>query len=606
MSTPGNPLIPALIPLTTLLLMHNNEHSMRLSRNDWNREYDYIIVGAGSSGSVLANRLTEDQDKKVLLLEAGGTENLLSDIPLAAATIQQTPIDWAYQTEPQEVACLGIQGRRSRWPRGKVLGGSSVLNYMLYVRGNRRDYDRWAAEGATGWSWSDVFPYFLKSEDNQDRDRVATGYHSAGGFMTVSHPPDPTPVAKAFVEAGRQIGYPSDNDCNGPIQSGFTIPQGTTRRGTRCSVSKAFLQPVGRRQNLHIITHAHATKILFNSEKRAIGVQFERFSTPHVVHVRREVIVSGGSINSPQLLMLSGIGPSEHLKSLGINVISDLPVGQNLQDHIYGVLPFLINKEISFNFNRIMNVQNLANYFGQGRGPLTAMGGVEGLGFISTKYVNKSDDWPDYEIHLLSGSLSSDTGMIFKRTQGVLDEVYDKVYRPFENRDTFSLYPTMLRPKSRGFIKLRTTNPYDHPIIDPKYMTHPDDVFSMVEAMRISMEVGLAPAFRRYNSTLFPTIFPGCTSHIPYSDPYLECIARVYTATIYHPVGTCRMGRADNPQTVVDPELRVKGVTGLRVVDCSIMPYIISGNTNAPAMMIAEKAADMIRGRQLRPRDPPI
>ncbi|CAA3006459.1 glucose dehydrogenase [FAD, quinone]-like [Olea europaea subsp. europaea] len=597
------PLLPALVPLTTLLWIRSADHSVSISRNDWENEYDYIIVGGGSAGAVMANRLSEDADKKVLLLEAGGSENILSDVPLAAATLQMTPIDWAYQTEPQEASCFGLVNRRSRWPRGRVLGGSSVLNYMLYIRGNKRDYNRWAAEGADGWSWPEVFPYFLKSEDNQDEHIASNGYHRTGGYLTVSSTPDPTPIAVAFPEAGKQLGYPNV-DLNGPLQTGFAIPQGTIRRGSRCSTSKAFLQPARSRPNLHVVTFAYVTRILFNEHRRAVGVQFERFALQHVVYARKEIILSGGSINSPQLLMLSGIGPAQHLASLGIPVIADLPVGDNLQDHIYPAVPFKVDRKVSIVQRRVVTLPNLISYLSLGRGPLTAFGGVEGLGFIKTKYANASDDWPDFQIHMLTGSLVSDDGQTFRRVQGVTKELYEQVYVPYQSYDTFSMYPVMLRPKSRGHVRLRSSSPNDPPLIDPRYLTHPDDIHSMVEAMKISIAVGLAPAYREFGTELFGTSFPGCEIYELYSDPYLACVARVYTSTIYHPVGTCRMGAYDDPRTVVDPQLRVKGVHGLRVVDASIIPTHISGNTNAPAIMIAEKAADMIKGRQLESYEP--
>lgn len=366
-------------------------------------------------------------------------------------------------------------------------------------------------------------------------------------------------------------------DLNGPVQAGFAIPQGTIRRGARCSTAKAFLQPARQRPNLHVVTFAYANKILFNGDRRAVGVQFERFSLQHVVYARREVISSGGSINSAQLLMLSGIGPAEHLQAHGIPVVADLPVGENLQDHIYPAVPFIVDRKVSLVQRRVVTLPNLVSYFSLGRGPLTALGGVEGLGFIKTKYTNQTDDWPDFQIHMLTGSLVSDDGQTFRRVQGVTKELYEQVYVPYQSYDTFSMYPVMLRPKSRGYIKLRSSNPHDPPIINPRYLTHPDDIHTMVDAMKISIAVGLAPAYREFNSELFGTVFPGCEIYKLYSDPYLACAARVYTSTIYHPVGTCRMGAVEDPRTVVDPELRVKGVKGLRVVDASIMPYIISG-----------------------------
>ncbi|XP_053203388.1 glucose dehydrogenase [FAD, quinone]-like [Panonychus citri] len=601
------PVLPALLPLATLLWIRAADHSVSISRNNWEPEYDYIIVGGGSAGAVLANRLSENPGWRVLLLEAGGSESILSDIPIAAATLQMTPIDWAYQTEPQEASCFGLINRRSRWPRGRVLGGSSVLNYMLYVRGNRRDYDTWAKIGAFGWSWEEVFPYFLKSEDNRDPSLVYNGYHSTGGYLTVATPPDATPIATAFPEAGKHLGYPNI-DLNGPIQAGFAIPQGTIRRGARCSTSKAFLRPARKRPNLHVLTFAYATRILFNDFKKAIGVQFDRFSLTHVVYARNEIIISGGSINSPQLLMLSGIGPAEHLASMGIPLVADLPVGDNLQDHIYpGGIHFTIDAKTSLIQRRVVTLPNILTYFASGRGPLTALGGVEGLGFIKSRYTNFTDDYPDFEIHMLSGGPTSDDGQTFRRVQGFTREMWEQVYRPYLPYDTFSMYPVLLRPKSRGYVRLRSANPYDPPIIDPRYLTHPDDILAMVDAMKISIAVGLAPAYREMDSRLFETVFPGCEIYTLWSDEYLACVARTYTATIYHPVGTCRMGAPWDKRSVVDPYLRVLGgVKGLRVADGSVMPNIISGNTNAPIIMIAERLADFIKGQQLPPINPHI
>ncbi len=327
-------------------------------------------VGAGSAGAVLANRLSEDPAIKVLLLEAGGSENIFSDIPIAAATLQLTPVDWGYKTEPQELSCFGLKGQQSNWPRGKVLGGSSVLNYMLYVRGNKRDYDLWAENGAYGWSWQDVLPYFIKSEDNQDPAVAANGYHGTGGLLTVSNPPDSTPISLAFTEAGKQLGY-ANIDYNGPTQTGFSIPQATLRNGARCSTSKAFLSSAKDRANLHVITFAYVTKVVFNEFKRAVAVQFDRFQLSHQVYARKEIILSGGAINTPQLLMLSGVGPRDELEMNGIPVIADLPVGYNLQDHIYpGGVHFTINKKYSMMQRRITSIPNVIKYFAFGRGKL--------------------------------------------------------------------------------------------------------------------------------------------------------------------------------------------------------------------------------------------
>ncbi|XP_054166150.1 glucose dehydrogenase [FAD, quinone]-like [Oppia nitens] len=590
--------MPAMLPLMTLFVMKRADNIMPVQRDSWDRDYDYIVVGAGSAGSVLASRLSEDPTVRVLLLEAGGSENLISDIPIAYQSLQQTPMDWSYRTEPQEAACFGHKEKRSLWPRGRVLGGSSVLNANIYTRGNKRDYDQWAKSGAHGWSWPEVMPYFIKSEDQTDPHLMKNGYHGTGGYLSVSLPPYLTPLAHAFTSAGQLLGYPTI-DYNGPVQSGFAVPQGTLRSGARCSTAKAYLIPAKSRPNLHVIAFAFVTRIVVDDHRRATAVQFDRFSLSYIVYANREILVAAGAVNSPQLLMLSGIGPADHLKSMGIPVVANLPVGYNLQDHIYaGGIHFKINQPIPFSHERTFNGANMAKYFTAGTGPLTSLGGVEGLGFVSTKYANLTDDWPDFEIHLSSATVTTDGGRGLTHYAGLTDEVYAQVYKPYSTSHSFSLDPVLLRPKSRGYIRLRSPNPYDHPVIDPKYFTDPDDIHSMVEGMKISIAVGIGPPFRKFGSQLFRTMFPGCESYPYLSDEYLACVARSYTATIYHPSGTCKMGAKWDPTAVVDPRLRVLGVRGLRVVDASIMPTIVSGNTNAPVIMIAERAADFIRAEK--------
>jgi choline dehydrogenase-like flavoprotein len=296
---------------------------------------------------------------------------------------------------------------------------------------------------------------------------LTAGYHATGGYLTVSSPPDVTPIGTTFVEAGKQIGYPNV-DLNGPLQAGFAIPQGTIRRGARCSTSKAFLRPARSRPNLHVLTFSYATRLLFGANKRAVGVQFDRFGLSHTVYARREIIVSGGSINTAQLMMLSGVGPAEHLQALGIPVVANLPVGNNLQDHIYPGVHFSIEPKVSLIQRRVVTLPNALRYFAAGRGPLTALGGVEGLAFIKTRFANMSDDYPDFQIHMLSGGPTSDDGQTFRRVQGIARELWEQYYRPYLPYDTYSLYPVLLRPKSRGYIRLRSRNPYDPPIIDPR------------------------------------------------------------------------------------------------------------------------------------------
>ncbi|KAG8194260.1 hypothetical protein JTE90_024588 [Oedothorax gibbosus] len=592
--------IPPFVSLFALLYLFSDNSFVPPTTLVFDSEYDYIIVGAGSAGSVLANRLSEDPSVRVLLLEAGGTPKLKSELPILAAQLQMTRNDWRYYTVPQKRSCFGLVGRKMPWPRGKVLGGSSVLNYMLYIRGNKRDYDKWARNGAPGWSWKEVFPYFLKSEDNRDPDIALNGYHATGGYLTISRAPFTTALGYAFEKAALYMGY-TNNDLNGIQQTGAAIPQGTIRRGSRCSTAKAFLSSAGNRPNLDIVINAFVTKILIDVKRRARGVLFDRLGKSFKVIARREVIVSAGTINSAQLLMLSGIGPKKHLRKFGIPAIADLPVGENLQDHVGSAgIHFEMEAPVSLLPNRILSPQNFINFIARGKGPLSILGGCEGLAFVKTPFANASDDWPDIEIHFISSSPSSDEGRSIRKVMGLTDRAFETVYVPYIGKDSYTMYPVLLRPKSRGKILLQSSNPYVKPIIDPRYFSSAKDMKVLVEGMKISLKMGLQLPFLKMGARLFTTKFPGCEPYPIYSDLYLECVARTYTITIYHPVGTCKMGNPWDPTTVVDPHLRVKGIKGLRVVDASIMPTIVSGNTNAPVIMIAEKASDLIKLSQLR------
>ncbi|KAI8442279.1 hypothetical protein MSG28_005839 [Choristoneura fumiferana] len=559
-------------------------------------EYDFVIIGAGTAGCVLSNRLTEVKQFKVLLIEAGGSEQMFMDIPVMATMLQFTDANWDYHTEPQKAGCMGMRDGRCAWPRGRVVGGSSVLHSMMHTRGNRRDYDRWAANGNPGWEFASVLHYFKKSENMQIPElRRNKLYHNTEGEMFLQYPNWRTPLSDAFLQAGIETGG-KIVDYNGEKQIGYSIIQFTMKNGTRMSTSRAFLHPIKYRKNFQVAKNAMVTRILINpSTKQAYGVEFRKGNKKYVVKATREVILSAGAINSPQILMISGIGPKDHLTEKNITTIMDLPVGYNLQDHwALGGLTFLINTTDSIRMERVATISNIIEYFSTHNGPISAPSGTEAIAFIDTKNPNNDDGYPDLELLFVGGSLVSQPS--YKQAFAIDDQIYDEVYGPIQDRDTWMVFPMLLLPESKGRIMLRTKNPYKKPLIYANYFSdNGHDQKVILHGIRKVIELSKTKAFQKYGSRLHDIPLPNCAHHKFNTDAYWYCAMKTITNTIYHHCCTTKMGPKDDSEAVVDSRLRVYGVRGLRVVDASIMPNVPAAHTNAPTMMIAEKAADMIK-----------
>src|SRR4051794_24966236 len=522
--------------------------------------FDFIIVGAGSAGCVLANRLTASGRHKVLLLEAGGADrNIWIHVPLGYGKNFSNPqINWLYETE-SEPEC---HGRKIIAPRGKVMGGSSSINGLMYVRGQAQDYDRWRQLGNVGWSHADVLPYFRKAEH---QSRGADEFHGEGGPLCVSDLGD-LPIAEAFIEAAEQCGYPRNPDFNGAAQEGFGYYQFTTRNGRRCSTAQGYLNPARRRANLKVVPRALATRVLFEG-RHAIGVEYRQGDVTHTARADAEVVLSGGAFNSPQLLQLSGIGSAVLLREHGIDVIADMPgVGADLQDHFHARTIFRCTQPVSVNdffSNKLRGFAAGLRYMLTRRG-LLAMGAGYAGGFLRT---NDAVATPDIQTHIMLFSADSFGGPL----------------HPFSG---ITCPVIVLRPESRGTVRIKSADPRAAPAIQPNYLSATKDRDTTLAGIRVLRRIMAAPPMVPFIEAEHEP-GPACAG-----DADLLDYVRRRGSTVYHPTSTCRMG--SDPNAVVDARLKVHGFEGLRIVDASIMPALVSGNTNAPTIMIAEKGADMI------------
>ncbi|CAH2052115.1 unnamed protein product, partial [Iphiclides podalirius] len=567
-----------------------------IGKDEPDESYDFVVVGGGTAGSVVAGRLSENPQWKVLLLEAGGDEPIASSVPAWVTSYWwRNDTDWLYHTEPQEKACLA-DGGKCYWPRGKLLGGCSTINGMMYMRGHAADYDGWAVNGASGWSWHEVFPYFLKSEDNKELGRGVSGeYHNTGGPMPVQRFRYAPQFAHDVVSASIELGFPPTNDLNGESSTGFTIAQTFNDGGSRYSTARGFLRPGAKRENLHVVFNAHASRVIVDPQtKKVTGVEYIKNGQTKSVLVNKEAILSAGSLNSPQLLLLSGIGPKETLDQFKIPVVHELlGVGQNLQNHVGVQLDFTLTKEPDL---PVLDWASAMDYMLNREGPLSSTGLSQLTGMINSKYAPAGGRQPDVQYFFGGYYASCGDGTSFDPAQ------YDKT-----DRRTVMIAAIALQPRSRGYVTLRSTNPADPPVMQPNYFYDEHEMNVLVEASRVAYRLANTTILReKYGMTPTPGYGDSCPGggDNP-TDEYFRCLARLHTAPENHQVGTCKMGPSTDPMAVVDPQLRVHGVQGLRVVDASIMPIIPTGNTAAPTVMIAERGAEFIRSRHQQYKNRP-
>ncbi|EDS45443.1 glucose dehydrogenase [Culex quinquefasciatus] len=560
--------------------------------------YDYIIVGAGPAGSVLAKRLSEDPEVTVLLLEAGKSElPLITNLPIVAVPLQATEYNFGYESEVQKYGCQGLRDRKCNWPHGKGIGGSTIINSMIYTRGGRRDYDDWARAGNPGWSWAEMLPYHIKAERANLRDFGGNGFHGVNGSLSVEDCLFRSNIAPVFVRAAQQAGY-RYLDYNAGELIGVSYLQSNTDRGARVTSGTAYLVPVVSRKNLHVLTKSWVTKVLIDHDsKQAKGVKFTRNRKVFSVKANREVILSAGAFESAKLLMLSGVGPANHLTSLEIPVIMDLPVGELLYEHpaVFGPV-YLLRNPID-NYVQLDDNLNLRNYleYLNGQGVFTT-NTVESLLYVKTPVAESSDPGvPDIEIMQTFTSMDYDSSPASKLAFRLTNETYDGYFRPIRNIRSFQYVPILLKSRTKGKLRLKTRNPLHHPRFEYQYFEDDRDLDALAYGIEEAIRVTSQPAFRELGVELYSQNVPGCEEFEFNTHEYWRCHVRVLTATVHHQVATCKMGPPTDPEAVVDARLRVYGVGRLRVVDIGIVPEPPAAHTAAVAYGIGERAADMIK-----------
>lgn len=563
-------------------------------------QYDFVVVGAGTAGSVVASRLSETPEWKVLLLEAGDDPPPYSNIPRLFLSLQETDIDWKFRTEPSRFSCLGMVDGKCSWPAGKVLGGSSVLSGMIYDRGSKLDYDTWASYGVDGWSYDDLLPLFKKSEDLVSTEALSD-VHGTGGLLPVSALSAENVFMEALQESVKEMGYPFLKDFITEIQQGFGESLGMIKNGERVTTANTFLDAAKDRSNLHVVKNAHVNRVIINPKtKTATGVEFEILGSQYVVSATKEVILSAGTVNSPKILMLSGIGPSELFQDgmLGPH-IQDLKVGYNLQDHI--TYPCLMFVAKSVDTTRASEEEYLMDaaykYLKNRSGPLSRIGYANLMGYIKTQFAAQdSRDYPN--IGLIFHGLEQNNSLAPYSLMEVHNfnlNIIESYVSIVSHHNVILALPTLLRPKSRGRLYVNSSDPHAQVRIITGYLTDEDDIMNMLEAIESVVRLGQTKALARAGFTVEDLPLSECSCHRKLTRSYWECALRHVTTSLQHPVGTCKMGAADDEDSVVDPRLRVRGVSRLRVVDASVMPTIVAGSTFAPTVMIGEKAAHMLR-----------